>query len=1188
MKRILRLFLFYLVSNIVIYSSQGQEWVTSYVINGTTIEPQSSVTDKDNNVYILTSFNDTIYNPFIKSYGLKDLFLIKIDPSGNILWHNRIGNISLDVPGGIDLDNQNNCYFSGTYYETIKFTPEDSLIHKGNGDVFIAKYNSNGTFQWAKRVASCSTIQSTADLKYDRFSNNIVLAGFFRDTLVFENNNVKVDTLFGNSNVSTFIAKFDNNCNYIWGKRFLSTNTLTRIKKIGISKNGYYFGGHFQGDMILDIGTISGLAPNNYESFVFKTDLNGNGLWVRRIRGPLTENFRTLTTDEYDNVYLLGNYNSPSVTIDSTASITNTYSGNIGGYDTYMAKYNRSGVLQWFLRKGSTARDIYNDFVVRNNVIYATGYFANQIVFQHDTLRTDNPLNEDAFLAAFNQIGDPIAGVSIVGTGNYNDAGTIVNMDANSRAYVSGYYKSQQIQIGDQTYTSNNVNKSDLFFAIYEHPLKAVITAEKMISCYGLTDGMLKVTPYFGKPPYTYKWSHDPLLNQPAVTDLPPGVYKVIVTDANNKKDSTFATITQPLPVTITENVTDVSCFNGETGSISLLVTGGTVSGDYNYYWTSSDGSGIEPRAKNQSGLSAGLYNIEVRDDNLCSASKAITVNQPDKVTFSGSVVTPITVPVPGNGAVTLSALGGNQPFSYQWAGPDNYSATTKDISGLGKAGLYKVTLTDSKNCLADTTFTVADANTLVAQVTARTDVTCHGLDNGTATVLVTNGQAPFTFSWSDGVVTATAYRSGMAPGKYQVLVTDGLSQTATDSVEIRSPLSPLMLSLHPQDLQCYQDSSGVIDLTVAGGTLPYQVAWNNGYAGEDLVNIDKGTYDVVVTDAHGCIAYGSSSVDEPGPIVLDIDLEGENLCPGDKGVMAIAEASGGFGSFEYLWDDPGAQITETAYDLEAGTYTVTVTDQHGCRKSGSVMITEPAAFITTRVDYEEPSCPGDADGSIVPWITGGTGGYDYVWSNQVYKWANDNIPAGTYTLTIRDDNNCEFIQQYTLNDPDTVKILSVETTDLTCSGMPDGSITIIATGGTGAYRFSVDGGTVFGSQPTITSLAEGNYTVVVKDANNCESADYPVTLLKSETCKMIIYDAFSPNNDGRNDYWNIGNIDNYPLCSVKIYNLWGILVFSSNGYGNAWDGTYNGKDLPAGTYYYLIDPGDGSDMISGSVSIVK
>ncbi|MBN1159210.1 MAG: gliding motility-associated C-terminal domain-containing protein [Bacteroidales bacterium] len=909
---------------------------------------------------------------------------------------------------------------------------------------------------------------------------------------------------------------------------------------------------------------------------------------MRRIRGPSTENFRTLTTDEYDNVYVLGNYNSSAIYVDSTAAVTNTYTGNSGGYDTYIGKYNRSGVLQWFLRKGSTAKDIYNDFVIRNNLIYATGYFANEIVFNQDTLRTDDPLNEDAFLAAFNEIGDPIAGVSVIGTGNYNDAGTVVNMDNASRAYVSGYYKSQQIQIGDEIYTSDNVNKSDFFFAIYEHPFTAVITDERSVSCNGLSDGMLEVTPYFGKPPYTYDWSHDPGLDGPVAYDLPAGPYSITVTDNNGKIAQISTNVPEPDPIVITETITDVSCYNGDDGAIDITVTGGTVSSDYNYFWTSLDGSGIEPLDQNQSGLTEGNYSLEVRDDNLCTASAVYYVPQADKIIYAGSVVTDISVPPGDNGAVDLIVSGGNDPYEYNWTGPSGYNATTEDISGLGSAGLYYISITDSKDCRSDTSFAVTDNITMIAQVTAKTDVTCYGLNNGTATVTVYNGQEPYTYSWSDGPVIYNAFRSNMAPGKYEVVVTDALSNTALDSVRIFEAFSELILTLNPQDLRCYQDNSGVIDLTVTGGTLPYSFEWSNGYTGEDLVNVASNTYIVQVTDANGCFAQNSAEVDEPPPIALDIDLSGENYCPEDKLVMATADASGGWGSFEYLWDDPGAQVTETAYDLGAGNYTVTVTDQNGCKESESVLITAPDPFVTSQIDYVEPTCAGDADGSIIPWITGGTGGYDYVWSNNIFQRINTNITAGTYTLTITDDNNCIFTEQYTLNEPDTVKITSVETTDLTCSGYPDGALEITATGGTGSLYYSIDNGLSYIPEANISALAEGNYNVKVKDDNNCESETHPVTLVKSETCRMVIYDAISPNNDGYNEVWHIGNIDNYPSCTVKIYNTWGTLVFSSEGYGTPWDGTYEGKELPSATYYYVIDPGDGSEILTGAVSIVK
>jgi gliding motility-associated-like protein len=1081
------------------------------------------------------------------------------------------------------------------------------------------------------------------------------------------------DTLLGNSYYSNFIASFDLNGNHIWSKRFLSSNNNTRIRRIDISQNGYYFGGYFQGNLTFDIGTITSYTPNAYDAFIYKTDFNGNGQWVRRIRGQNTENFRTLTTDEYDNVYVLGNYNSPTIYIDSTETITKAYTGNSGGYDTYIAKYNRSGVLKWFIRKGSTAKDIYNDFVVRNNLIYTTGYFANQIIFNNDTLHTDNPLNEDAFLAAFNEIGDAIAGVSIQGTGNYNDAGTIVNMDASSRAYVSGYYRSQEIKIGDQTYTSNNINKSDLFFAIYQHPFKAVITDEQMVTCYGLSDGMLEVTPYFGRPPYTYSWSHNASLAGPLAENLPAGDYTVTVTDANNNHASISKTITQPLPLEINGTITPVSCYNGDNGAIDLTVTGGTKSVDYIYNWTTLNGSGLVPLNQDQSGLTDGTYTIYVEDDNSCNKTMDFVVTHPARINFKGSVVTPVTIPPGNNGAVDLSVNGGNAPYTFAWTGPESFSASTEDLTNLGLGGLYNLHLTDDKACTSDTSFAIVDGTTLVAEISGKTDVLCYGQNNGSVTVTVYDGLPPYSYQWSDqGTPTLLNTRTGMAPGIYYLLVSDAATptpHTAPASVEIVGPANDLHLVLYPQNLRCYQDNSGVIDLSVTGGTYPYQYSWSNGYTGEDLLDVASGLYTVTVTDGNNCTAIGNeTTLTEPPLLALDIEITNAILCHGDNDASLTANASGGNGSISYLWDDPGTQVTKTAYELSAGNYKVIITDENGCTKTSSILLPEPDSLYV-EVILNNPSCPGLSDGSIIPTPVGGTGpDFEYIWSNNVFERFNTNIPAGNYTLTLNDDNGCtifkefnlfnpdtvkitsvditnpacadhsdgsitinasggsglyeysadggltflptstigslaqgtytvqvrdenecsSFTEEVTLFDADTVKITSVDITDLTCSGHYDGSISINVSGGTGIYEYSTDGGLTFVSTSTIGSLAKGNYTVQVRDDNDCYSENYPVTLTKPITCGLIIYDAFSPNNDGMNDVWNIGNLDNFPAIKVKIFNIWGTPVFSSNGYGTPWDGTHNGHDLPSGTYYYVIDPGDGSDALTGAVSIVK
>jgi gliding motility-associated-like protein len=178
-------------------------------------------------------------------------------------------------------------------------------------------------------------------------------------------------------------------------------------------------------------------------------------------------------------------------------------------------------------------------------------------------------------------------------------------------------------------------------------------------------------------------------------------------------------------------------------------------------------------------------------------------------------------------------------------------------------------------------------------------------------------------------------------------------------------------------------------------------------------------------------------------------------------------------------------------------------------------------------------------------------------------------------------------VQDFTLTDPDTVKIVSADATDLTCSGRDDGSIAITAAGGTGTYTYSADGGDHFVTTSSVSSLAEGDYIVVVKDGNNCLSEEFPITLNKSETCAMVIYDGFSPNGDEFNPVWNIGNVESFPNIVVKVFNVWGKMVFSSTGYASPWDGKYEGKDLPSGTYYYVIDPGDGSGNLTGAVNIV-
>ncbi len=157
---------------------------------------------------------------------------------------------------------------------------------------------------------------------------------------------------------------------------------------------------------------------------------------------------------------------------------------------------------------------------------------------------------------------------------------------------------------------------------------------------------------------------------------------------------------------------------------------------------------------------------------------------------------------------MTCISAGGNSPYATQWTGPSGFTSALEDLSGLAEGGLYSVAITDNKSCTGDTSLVVNDGTTLIAQVTAKTPVLCFGDDNGSAEITAINGVPPYSYQWSDGLITPLNTRTNMAPGTYQVLVSDAalpVPHTAQIEVVIDGPETALTLFLDPQHLRCYQ-----------------------------------------------------------------------------------------------------------------------------------------------------------------------------------------------------------------------------------------------------------------------------------------------------------------------------------------------------------------------------------------------
>ena len=289
----------------------------------------------------------------------------------------------------------------------------------------------------------------------------------------------------------------------------------------------------------------------------------------------------------------------------------------------------------------------------------------------------------------------------------------------------------------------------------------------------------------------------------------------------------------------------------------------------------------------------------------------------------------------------------------------------------------------------------------LVAMVTT-TDVGCNGDNDGTASVTVTGGTAPFAFAWSNGGNTQTI--SNLAPGPYSVTVTDGATLTDTDMGTVEEP-APIMSQFNLTNVACNGESNGGIDLVISGGNNSFTYDWSNGASTQDLEDIPAGVYSVTVSDAPSCVRFFTDIlVEEPDELtaivdVLDVDCNGNN-----NGEIAVTP-SGGTAPYLYDWSDGfSGPIND---DLEPGTYSVTVTDANMCVfVEDNLMITEPAELFANATSTNE-SAAGAEDGTATANAVGGNQPYFYLWSNGANTESIVDLAAGPYTVTLTDNKNC-------------------------------------------------------------------------------------------------------------------------------------------------------------------------------------
>lgn len=595
-------------------------------------------------------------------------------------------------------------------------------------------------------------------------------------------------------------------------------------------------------------------------------------------------------------------------------------------------------------------------------------------------------------------------------------------------------------------------------------PLTITLGGSTNVSCNGGADGSININVSGGTPGYSYNWSNGDTTED--ISGLTAGSYTVTVTDSRGCSTSSTFNITEPnLLVATISSTTDASCFGFANGSIDLSVTGGTPA--YTYAWSNGD------TTQDISGLAAGTYTVTVTDAHSCTATTSATITEPDTLTITVDGVTDVSCNGFTDGAIDISIAGGTTPYSYNWSNGD----TTQDISGLG-AGTYGITVTDAKGCSATGSITVSEPNTLVATITAVDDANCFGSSDGAIDLSVSGGTAPYSYLWSNGDTTQDI--SGLAAGGYTVTVTDdhGCTATATDTV---GQPNDLTVSLNGStDVNCNGESNGALDINVTGGTTPYSYSWSNGDTTQDITGLAAGTYGVTVTDAHGCTATGSFTVNEPDALTLTLNSVTDVTCNGANDGAIDLGVTGGTAPYSYLWST--GDTTQDISGLGQGTYYVTVTDAHGCQDSTSATINEDSPLTINLDGSGNVTCYGAADGYIDISATGGVTPYTYNWSTGDTTQDLTNLGPGSYSVTVTDSAGCSDNAVFNITQPDTLTA-SASPSPVICAGDSDGSVDLTVTGGTAPYTYFWNN---LDTTQDLSGLAEGIYTVTVTDAHGC------------------------------------------------------------------------------------------------------
>ncbi len=619
---------------------------------------------------------------------------------------------------------------------------------------------------------------------------------------------------------------------------------------------------------------------------------------------------------------------------------------------------------------------------------------------------------------------------------------------------------------------------------------------------------------------------------------------------------------------------TDVICNAACDGTADVVVQGGAA--PITITWSNGAiGNGI-------TNLCPGPYSGTVSDANGCEVTGQIDITEPTVLAVLVNV-TETSCPGLGDGVAVDVPSGGTPPYTIDWAGEDPNALL---------AGDYLVTVTDANGCTVAAPFTIADGAGLSMDFVI-TDNICFGGSDGAAALTVSNGVSPYDIVWTDAFQTPVQINqasqgvetlTGLVTGTYNVATQDATGCAAATTITITQPAQPLVMTLVPQDLNCFENSDGEIAASQSGLS-PYEYFLSDVF-GVPLASganaglytfqgLSTGIYFVDVIDANGCITTDAVELFQPEPLNAESTVTPISCYLGADGAITITQITGGTTPYApVIWDDSNAQTGNTATSLSQGTITATITDANGCGLLETFILTEPPS-LTLNQRYLTDTC-GQGKGAAIIDVELGTPPYAYMWKpDGVDTGVHYGLAAGSYEVVVTDANGCKDSTFVVVSDD-----LPYPTSDfdyrIEGETLLDQEVQFLNnSNGTSQWTWFFGNGESSNERdPRFHYDRAGDYLVQLLSSNGyCVDTTYRYVNIDP---MLLVYvpNSFTPGMNGINDYFfPQGEGIELESYDMFIYDRWGKMVWQTGNYSKKWDGTnmFSLKQVPVGTYVYFI-----------------